>query len=102
MLNGSSPFGSGKRFALWLNRHHPRLYAKLAGKEIPTGIACLECDDNLQGKRHDSLFCCSKCQHSFRRSRHNPANSKQADPPAQWPIPNVRTGLSIGDLVHQI
>lgn len=71
-LNENSPFGSGVRFALWLNRHEPRLYAELTGKEIPTGIACLQCGDSLNGKRRDRLFCGSKCQKRFRRSRNNP------------------------------
>ena len=70
-LNETSPFGSGKRFALWLNRHHPRLYAMLTGTEIPTGLACLNCGDILDGKRRDSLFCCVNCQQRFRRSRNN-------------------------------
>ena len=72
-LNETSPFGSGKRFAFWLNRHHPRLYAELAGKEIPTGIACLQCGDSLHGKRRNSLFCSPNCQHRFKRSSYNPA-----------------------------
>lgn len=55
--NDTSPFGSGRRFGLWLNRQNPRLYAKLAGKEIPTAISCLQCADSLDGKRRDSLFC---------------------------------------------
>lgn len=70
-LNESSPFGSGIRFALWLNRHEPRIYAELTGKEIPTGIACLQCGDSLDERRRDSLFCGSKCQKRFRRSRYN-------------------------------
>jgi hypothetical protein len=39
----------------------------------------LQCGDNLQGKRHDCLFCSANCRHCFRRSRHNPANSEQSD-----------------------
>jgi len=78
-LNQTSAFGSGKRFALWLSRHHPRLYAELTGKEIPTGIACLHCGDILDGKRRDSLFCCLKCQKRFNRSYNNPVNTKQGD-----------------------
>ena len=69
--NESAPFGSGMRFALWLSRHEPRLFADLVGKEIPTGIVCLECGDSLDGKRRDSLFCGSNCQKRFRRSRYN-------------------------------
>ena len=85
-LNQTSPFGSGKRFALWLNRHHPRLYAELTGKEIPTGIACLQCGDSLDSKRRDSLFCCSKCWKRFNRSHNNPANTKQGYCPRHEPI----------------
>jgi len=84
--NDSSRFGSGKRFAMWLSRHHPQLFAELAGKEIPTGIVCLQCGDNLQGKRNDSLFCSSKCRKRFSRSRNNPANIKQGDYPGHEPI----------------
>jgi hypothetical protein len=80
-LNETSPFGSGKRFALWLNRHHPRLYAKLTGAEIPTGVACLQCGDLLDGKRRDSLFCGSKCRKRFSRSRNNPVTNKRGDYP---------------------
>ena len=79
--NETSPFGSGKRFAMWLSRHEPRLFADLVGKEIPPGIACLQCGDSLNGKRRDSLFCCSNCQQRFRRYRNNPANSNRGDYP---------------------
>ena len=75
-LNDTSSFGSGKRFALWLNRHNPRLYAKLVGTEIPTGITCLSCADILNGKRHDNRFCSSKCRKRFRRSRYNPKHEE--------------------------
>ena len=85
-LNETSPFGSGKRFALWLSRHQPRLFAELTGQEIPTGIACLECGDFLDGKRRDSLFCCSKCRKRFNRSHNNPATPKQGDYPGHEPI----------------
>jgi hypothetical protein len=34
-LNEISPFGSGKRFALWLSRHHPRWYAEARQARIP-------------------------------------------------------------------
>jgi len=78
-LNETSPFGSGMRFALWMNRHHPRLYAELAGKEIPTGIACLQCGDLLDGKRRDSLFCSGNCQKRFRWSRYNPKREDHAE-----------------------
>ena len=77
-MNETSPFGSGKRFALWLNRHHPRLYAELTGTEIPTGLACLNCGDILDGKRRDSLFCTASCQRRFRRSRSNPKQEEHA------------------------
>jgi len=84
--NESSPFGSGKRFALWLSRHEPRLFADLVGKEIPPGIACLQCGDTLDGKRRDSLFCCPKCRKRFKQSHNNPANTKQGDYPGHEPI----------------
>ena len=100
-LNDSSPFGSGKRFAMWLCRHNPRLFAELVGKEIPTGIACLQCGYDLQAKRHDSMFCCSKCRHRFRRSSYNPVISKPDDLPGRWPIPDMSTGLSLYELVCQ-
>jgi hypothetical protein len=77
-MNETSPFGSGKRFALWLNRHHPRLYAELTGTEIPTGLACPNCGDILDGKRRDSLFCSASCQRRFRRSRYNPKQEGHA------------------------
>ena len=86
-LNGSSPFGSGNRLFLWVSRHEPRLFAELVGKEIPTGIACLQCGDDLQGKRTDSRFCSTNCQHRFNRSRNKPAHSKQGGYQGQWPIP---------------
>jgi hypothetical protein len=76
-LNGTSPFGSGRRFAMWLSRHHPRLFAELAGQEIPAGILCLECGDSLDGKRQGSRFCSSKCRKRFSRSHNNPANAKK-------------------------
>ena len=63
---------------LWLNRHHPRLYAKLTGIEIPTGLACLNCGDILDGKRRDSLFCSASCQRRFGRSRYNPKQEEHA------------------------
>ena len=84
--NETSRFGSGKRFALWLSRHEPRLFAELTGKEIPTGIACLECGDSLDGKRKDSRFCCSKCRKRFNLSPFNPANTMQGDYPGHEPI----------------
>ncbi|MGA3168948.1 MAG: hypothetical protein ABSF14_22840 [Terriglobia bacterium] len=90
--NETSPFGSGKRFALWLSRHQPRLFAGLTGKEVPTGIACLECGDTLDGKRHDSRFCCSKCRKRFNLSHNNPANTKQGDYPGREPIVCVSAG----------
>ena len=68
--NQSSPFGSGKRFALWLNRHNRWLFAKLVGTEIPTGISCLECADTLNDKRKDSRFCCANCRKRFHRAWH--------------------------------
>jgi hypothetical protein len=101
MSNDSSPFGSGRRFALWLCRHNPRLYAKLAGREIPTGIACLNCADILVGKRKDSLFCNSKCQHRFNRSRNKPAKFKERDYLGLWPIPGGQTGLSANEVIYQ-
>ena len=64
---------------LWLSRHEPRLFATLVGKRIPTGIACLECGDSLDGKRKDSRFCGTKCRKTFKQSRHNPANMRQGD-----------------------
>jgi predicted nucleic acid-binding Zn ribbon protein len=79
--NEAARFGSGMRFARWLSRHEPRLFADLVGKEIPTGIVCLECGDNLEGKRHDSRFCSSKCRKRFSRSRNNPATTKRGDYP---------------------
>ena len=97
-VNDSSPFGSGRRFGLWFNRHHPRLYAELAGKEIPTGIACLVCGDNLQGKRHDSMFCCSNCRHRFKRSLYNPVNSKQGGYPGQEMSCTSHHSLAVGGL----
>jgi hypothetical protein len=90
--NVNSPFGSGKRFALWLSRHQPRLFAELTGKEIPTGIACLECADTLDGKRRDSRFCCPRCRKRFSRSHNNPANTKQGDYPGHEPIVCVSAG----------
>jgi hypothetical protein len=99
--NESSPFGSGKRFALWLSRHEPRLFADLVGREVPTGVACLQCGDGLHGKRLDSLFCNSTCQHKFNRSRNRPAKSKEEDYLGQWPIPDVHTGLSVSEVVYQ-
>jgi hypothetical protein len=89
-LNSTSPFGSGKRFVLWLSRHEPRLFAGLVGREIPTGIACLHCGDILDGKRRDSLFCRSKCRKRFYRSHHNPANPKRGA--GHEPIVCVRAG----------
>lgn len=83
--NETSPFGSGKRLAMWLSRHEPRLFADLVGKEIPPGIACLECGDSLDGKRRDTRFCSSNCQKRFKQSHFNPANTKQGDYPGQDP-----------------
>jgi len=80
-LNTSSPFGSGKRFALWLNRHNPQLFAKLVGKEIPNGITCLYCADVLDGKRRDSRFCCANCRKRFNRASNRSAVSKGRDYP---------------------
>ena len=91
-LNQTSPFGSGKRFTLWLNRHEPRLFAVLVGKEIPTGIACLHCGDALDGKRRDSLFCRSKCRKRFKWSHNNPANTKQKDYTGHEPFACVSAG----------
>ena len=81
LQNDAAPFGSGMRFVLWLSRHEPRLFADLVGKEIPTGIVCLECGDSLGGKRRDSLFCGAKCRRRFSRSRNNPATNKRGDYP---------------------
>ena len=97
--NETSPFGSGKRFALWLSRHNPRLFAELTGQEIPTGIACLQCGDTLDGKRQDSRFCCSKCQKRFKRSHINPANTKQGDYPGHELIVCASAGtVDVGGL----
>ena len=93
-LNDSSPFGSDERFALWLNRHNPRLYAKLAGIEIPTGLACLNCGDILDGKRRDSLFCSVNCQHRFRRSRYNPKQEEHPGHGASVCVIAGRVGAS--------
>jgi len=72
-MNETCLFGSGKRFALWLSRHEPRLFADLVDKEmIPKGIACLNCGDSLDDKRQDSLYCGVNCQHCFRRSNNRP------------------------------
>ena len=101
-LNETSPFGSGKRFALWLSRHHPWLFAELTGKEIPTGIACLECGDILDGKRRDSLFCCLKCRKRFNRSHNNPANTKQGDYPGHEPFVCVGAGTVDGGGVQSV
>jgi hypothetical protein len=94
--NETSRFGSGKRFALWLARHQPCLFADLVGREVPTGVACLECGDNLQGKRHDSMFCSAKCRHRFRRSQYNPANFEQGDCFGCPPSLVSRSGLAGG------
>ena len=77
--NATSPFGSGKRFAFWLNSHDPRLYAKLAGAEIPAGLSCLQCADSLDGKRQDSLYCSTNCRHRFRRSNNNPRQGNDSE-----------------------
>lgn len=87
--NDTSRFGSGKRFAMWLSRHEPQLFAVLTGKQIPTGVACLNCADILDGKRRDSLFCSSNCQKRFRRSR---SNAKQGEHPGHKPIVCVVAG----------
>ena len=70
--NETARFGGGKRLAMWLSRHEPRLFADLVGREIPEGLACLQCGDSLDGKRRDSLFCSPNCQHRFKRSSYNP------------------------------
>ena len=93
-LNETSPFGSGKRFALWLSRHQPRLFAELTGKEIPTGVACLHCGDTLDGKRRDSLFCCPRCRKRFDRSPNKPRNTKPGDYPGHEPIVCVSAGTA--------
>jgi hypothetical protein len=90
--NETSRFGSGKRFAMWLSRHEPRLFADLVGNEIPPGIACLQCGDSLDGKRRDSRFCCSNCQKRFKQSHINPANTKQGDYPGHEPCVCVGAG----------
>lgn len=77
---------------MWLSRHEPRLFADLVGKEIPAGIACLQCGDSLEGKRHHSRFCNSKCQKRFSRSRNNPVNTKQGDYPGHEPSACVSAG----------
>ena len=71
LRNQSTPFGSGERFALWLSRHEPRLFADLVGREVPTGIACLQCGNCLTGKRRNSLYCSPHCRRRFRRSPYN-------------------------------
>jgi hypothetical protein len=90
--NVTSPFGSGKRFALWLSRHEPLLFAELTGKEIPAGIACLECGDTLDGRRRGSRFCCPRCRKKFNLSPFNPDNTKQGDYPGHGPIVCVSAG----------
>jgi hypothetical protein len=81
--NDSSPFGSGQRLAMWFCRHNPRLYAKLVGTEIPSGLACLNCAESLDGKRRDSLFCTVNCQHRFNRSHNNPRRGDYPEERAQ-------------------
>jgi hypothetical protein len=49
-------------------------------------MACLQCADSLDGKRRDSLFCSSKCQHRFRRSHTPLPNPKQDDYSRHEPI----------------
>jgi hypothetical protein len=101
-LNESSPFGSGKRFALWLNRHNPPLFAKLVGQEIPTGITCLNCADILDGKRKDSLFCSANCQKRFNRAHHNSAVVKREDYPGHKDIACVIAGTANGEGVQTL
>jgi hypothetical protein len=49
----------------------------------------LNCADILDGKRRNSLFCCTKCQRRFRRSRHN---TTQEDQPRHEPIVCLMAG----------
>ena len=69
-------FGNGERVLNYLRQSYPNVYQQIAGSVLPeagmrgkaaAGV-CLHCQEPLDGKRADALFCSARCKTRYRRS----------------------------------